>query len=110
MIIILFQVNTFQCVLVTDGSLSFAIFLYGEIQWTVSRGILAVVGVNVGDGVRQQNVSESLTEEIININTTNNTGVPGVWVFRLFEDITSLDPPTIGNSLLSQCIATSARV
>ena len=92
--------NTFQCVLVTDGSLSFVIFLYGEIQWAVvGQDNPAVVGVNVGDGVRQQNVSESLTEEIININTTSNTGVPGVWVFRLFEDdnITSLDPPIIGN-------------
>ena len=99
--------------LVTDGSLSFVIFLYGEIQWAVvGSDNPAVVGVNVGDGVRQQNVSESLTEEIININTTSNTGVPGVWVFRLFEDdnITSLDPPIIGNSLLSQCIATSACV
>ena len=105
--------NTFQCVLVTDGSLSFVIFLYGEIQWAMVSGDPAVVGVNVGDGIRQQNVSESLTEEIININTTSNTGVPGVWIFRLFEDdnITSLDPPIIGNySLLSQCIATSARV
>ena len=90
--------------LVTDGSLSFVIFLYGEIQWAVPRigsDNPAVVGVNVGDGVRQQNVSESLTPEIININTTSNTGVPGVWVFQLFEDddITSLDPPIIGNSL-----------
>ena len=101
--------------LVTDGSLSFVIFLYGEIQWAVvGQDEPAVVGVNVGDGVRQQNVSESLTEEIININTTSNTcsGVSGVWIFQLNGDDISLDAPAnhCGNRLLSQCIATSACV
>ena len=73
--------------LVTDGSLSFVIFLYGEIQWAVvGQDNPAVVGVNVGDGVRQLNVSESLTPEIININTTSNIGMPGVWVFQINGD------------------------
>ena len=76
--------NTFQCVLVTDGALSFVIFLYGDIQWTrASRDNPAVAGVNVGDGIRQLNVSGSLTEDIINIPTTTNVGVPGVWIFQL---------------------------
>jgi Nidogen-like len=31
---ILFQRNTFQCVLVTDGDKSFAILNYGKLVWT----------------------------------------------------------------------------
>ena len=85
--------NTFQCVLVTDGTLSFAIFLYGDIQWTtVGTDNPALVGVNVGDGIQQLNVSESLTEDIINITTTTNIGVPGVWIFQLNGADISIDP------------------
>jgi hypothetical protein len=88
---------------VTDGSLSFAIFLYAEIQWAVVEGDKpAVVGVNAGDGVQQLNVSESLTKEIINISTTTNIGVPGVWIFQVNGDDISMDIQS-GNSLLSQC-------
>ena len=85
--------NTFQCVLVTDGSLSFVIFLYGEIQWPATgRGRPALVGVNAGDGIKQLNVSGSLTEDIINITTTSNVGMPGVWIFQLNGDDISMEP------------------
>ena len=30
------QTNTFQCVLATDGSTSFVIFLYADLQWTLA--------------------------------------------------------------------------
>ena len=94
--------NTFQCVLVTDGSLSFVIFLYGEIQWpAASGGNPALVGVNAGDGIHQLNVSESLTPDIINITTTNNIGVPGVWIFQLNGDDISMD--TVIGNLYCQC-------
>ena len=84
--------NTFQCVLVTDGSLSFVIFLYGEIQWTAaSGGRQALVGVNAGDGIQQFSVSESRTVDIINITTTSNVGVPGVWIFQLNGDDISME-------------------
>ena len=84
--------NTFQCVLVTDGALSFVIFLYGDIQWgSPVESNPAVAGVNVGDGIRQFNVSGSLTDDIINIPTTTNVGVPGVWIFQLNAGNVSMD-------------------
>ena len=84
--------------MVTDGSLSFVIFLYGEIQWPAAgRGRPALVGVNAGDGIKQLNVSESLTADIINITTTSNIGVPGVWIFQV-----NGDDINIGN-LYCQC-------
>ena len=76
----------------TDGALSFVIFLYGDIQWTKASGDdPALAGVNVGDGIRQLNVSESLTEDIINITTTTNVGVPGVWIFQLNTGNVNMD-------------------
>lgn len=92
-----FQTNTFQCALLSDGSLSFTIFLYadGEIQWTTgdnSRGaggqggIPAVAGVNAGDGIQSATVPGSKTQDIINIAMISNVETPGMWVFRVNED------------------------
>lgn len=92
-----FQVNTFQCVLTSDGSLSFAVFLYadGEIQWTTGDnsggagghgGTPAVAGVNAGDGIQSATVPGSKTQDIINIAVTSNVEIPGMWVFRVNED------------------------
>ena len=41
----LLQRNTFQCVITTDGTTSFAIFLYNKIEWTTGP---ARVGFNEG--------------------------------------------------------------
>ena len=78
----------------TDGTLSFTMFLYadGEIQWTTgsaSRGVAAQVGFNAGDGERFFSVPGSQTDEIINIDTTTNVGMPGVWIFQVNGDITT---------------------
>ena len=81
----------------TNGINSFVIFLYadGEIQWTTgdaSNGIgglggdPAQVGFNAGDGVRFASVPGSQTADIINIDTTSNVGIPGVWIFRVDEE------------------------
>ena len=82
----LLQTNTFQCVLASDGMLSFVIFLYadGEIQWTKgdASSTTAQVGVNAGDGNQSESVPGSLTEEIINITLTSNVGIPGMWIFE----------------------------
>ena len=70
------------------------IFLYadGEIQWTTGDasggangmgGTPAQVGFNAGDGVNYAAVPESRTSEIINITTTSNIGIPGVWAFQV---------------------------
>ena len=107
--LIFFQTNTFQCVLVSDGRLSFVIFLYAEglIQWTTGDasggsnglgGTPAQVGFNTGNTRQYASVEGSRTPDIVNIDDRiGNTGQKGVWVFRVDdEDIrvtncTSLD-------------------
>ena len=73
------------------------IFLYadGLIQWSTGGasdgvnglgGTPAQVGFNAGDGINYAAVPESRTGEIINIDTTSNVGVPGVWVFQVNQE------------------------
>ena len=91
------QTNTFQCILVTNGRRSFAIFLYadGEIQWTTGDlsggssgfgGTPAQVGFNAGDGLRFASVPGSQTSDIVNIDSTSNVDRRGVWIFRIDEE------------------------
>ena len=85
-----YQTNTFQCVLATDGLKSLATFLYadGEIQWTTGdasdesgglggTGTPAHAGFSAGDGIRFALLPQSDTPEIMNVSTTSNIGVPG---------------------------------
>ena len=93
----LLQTNTFQCVMATDGVISFVIFLYaeGEIQWTTGDasdgvgglgGTPAQVGFNAGDGVRFATIPNSRTDAIVNIDEMpGNTGKNGSWVFKVSE-------------------------
>ena len=95
---IYFQVNTFQCVMSTDGLDSFVIFLYADnqIQWTTGYrsggsgglgGTPAVAGISAGDGVRFEQVPGSLTADILDIESTSNVGRPGVWIYRVNEEL-----------------------
>ena len=81
------QTNTFQCVLFTNGAQSHVLFLYadGLIQWTAARStdLNALAGVNAGDGVNYAIVPESLNISIINVSSTTNVGVGGMWLFRI---------------------------
>ena len=96
------QNNTFQCVLARSGEQSYAIYLYadGLIQWSASIGQLgvdglggngAVVGYNSGDGKISFSVPGSNTDAILNIVSTSNAGVPGMWLFQLDSD--NIVPP-----------------
>ncbi len=82
----------------TDGTFSFAKFLYadGEIQWTTGDasggingfgGTPAQVGFNAGDGERFFSVPGSQTNGIMNIDSTTNVNIPGVWIFQVNGDI-----------------------
>ncbi len=55
-LIIQSQENTFQVVLATDGSSSFVLFLYQDIQWGTAN-----IGFNAGDGVRGYMAPEAFT-------------------------------------------------
>lgn len=70
--------NTFQVVLSTDGSKSFVIFLYGNIEWGD-----ATVGFNAGDGTRFLMFPGSLTTNITEIETNSNVGLLGAYVYRV---------------------------
>ena len=83
--------------MITDGTNSFVAFLYadGLIQWTTGDasggsngfgGTEAQVGFNAGDGVRFFSINDSQTPAIVNIETTSNVGVPGLWMFRVDQN------------------------
>jgi len=81
--------NTFQCVLATNGAQSFVIFLYadGLIQWSSgehseSSNLKAVAGYNTREGNHSFSIPGSGTANIINITQTSNIGVPGVWILH----------------------------
>ncbi len=64
------------------------IFLYADdgIEWLWSVDHLEIpgqVGFNAGDGIRFFSHPDSFTTNLINIPTTSNIEVPGVWVFRV---------------------------
>ena len=92
--VFVYQTNTYQCVLISDGTYSFVSFLYadGLIQWTTGDasggfngfgGTQAQAGFNAGDGEHYFVIPESRTAAILHITTTTNVHVPGLWTFRI---------------------------
>uniref|UniRef100_A0A8C5Q3F1 NIDO domain-containing protein n=1 Tax=Leptobrachium leishanense TaxID=445787 RepID=A0A8C5Q3F1_9ANUR len=86
------QVNTFQIVVITDGSSTFVLFNYGAIQWTTGTasggvnglgGIPALGGVYSGDHSSFYTIPGSLAPEILNIFSTSNVNVPGRWAIKV---------------------------
>lgn len=93
-IIILLKLNTFQCILATDGVLSFVIYLYPRngIQWSTGDdsggvnglgGMPALVGFSAGDGVRFSTISGSGTADIVNIDERSNVMKPGIFIYQV---------------------------
>ncbi|XP_048368680.1 alpha-tectorin isoform X2 [Sphaerodactylus townsendi] len=94
-------VNTFQAVLTSDGTSSFAMFNYEEINWTTGTasggdpltglgGVMAQSGFNGGNNTNYFSIPGSRTTEIVNIEETTNVNLPGRWVFRI--DGREIDP------------------
>ncbi|XP_052447930.1 alpha-tectorin [Carassius gibelio] len=94
-------VNTFQAVLISDGQASFAMFNYGEINWSTGTasggdpltglgGTTAQAGFNGGDVSHFFNLPGSRSNEVVNIEQTTNVNVPGRWFFRI--DAEQIDP------------------
>ena len=85
------QENTFQLILTTDWTYSFAIFTYPEdgLNWYIHRGgpyrrAYGIAGYNVGDGVGYLNLPGSGTENITLLDEiVGNTGRIGQWVYRM---------------------------
>ena len=76
---------------------TYAIYLYadGEIQWTTGDadggvnglgGNPAQVGFNRGDGTDFGVIPISGTADVINIASTSNVGVDGVYIFKISDE------------------------
>ena len=83
------QENTFQLILATDWTYSFAIFTYPEdgLNWgrdPVGTGRYGIAGYNVGDGVGYLELPGSGTENVTLLDEIEgNTGKIGQWVYRI---------------------------
>ena len=78
-LIVLFQANTFQVVIATDGQETFVFFIYGDIEW----GDGANIGFNAGDGIRSFMIPGALTAQSRNIEDGSNVNVTGVYIYRV---------------------------
>lgn len=100
--------------LVTDGRISFAMFLYaeGKIEWTTGDsgggtnglgGTSAQAGFNSGDGMRFYSLPLSHSARIVDIDQLpGNTREKGFWIFRVDQnEITSGECSNDGKLLRS---------
>ena len=62
--------NTFQCIVASDGALTFVRFIYDDIQWGGSN---TLIGVSAGDGFNFISHPASLSSSILSIDNTSVT-------------------------------------
>ena len=86
---LLLQANTFQAVIATDGQRTYALFIYGDIEW----GNRATVGFNAGDGNR----SIVVTTRPLDVETGSNVGVTGLYINRI--DLSTILSPSDGEKI-----------
>ncbi|KAG8549721.1 hypothetical protein GDO81_019897 [Engystomops pustulosus] len=92
------KVNTFQCVLVTDGKSTYVLFHYEDMQWpTVNWGPTSLAGLDSGYNTSSYMIPDSLSPAIGNISSTSNVGIPGRWAFRV--DHLYIQEPSVGKDL-----------
>ena len=88
------QTNTFQCVIGTNGIVSSICLFYPEdlIQWTTGDnsggsgglgGDPANVGLVSEDSTASYFLNISNTDEVVDIESTGNLEINGLWVFRV---------------------------
>ncbi|OCT73577.1 sushi, nidogen and EGF-like domain-containing protein 1 [Xenopus laevis] len=82
------QVNTLQVVLITDGTLSFVLFNYADIQW--SHG--AAAGLYNGNASEYYQLNNP-RDSVFNLTSSSNINYPGRWAFRV--DKLQVEVPTI---------------
>lgn len=64
--------------LATDGEKTFVFFVYIDIQWGNGS-----IGFNAGDGVKSFTLPGSATSAARNVETDGNTGIRGVYAYRV---------------------------
>ena len=79
----MFQLNSFQVVLASDGVRSYVLLLYRQIQW---GRLIASVGLNAGDGVRFYTLYNvrSLRQPVL--ERESNVDEPGTYIYRVDQD------------------------
>jgi hypothetical protein len=98
--------NTFQLILATDNTYSFAILYYNNITWTTGTasggncseglgGRPAKAGFDVGDGITFYEIPGSCTDSIVDVDEGSNINFPGKFIFRVDD---SFRPPSCSNS------------
>ena len=95
--ILLFQTNSFELALATDGKRTFAIYVYAndKMQWTTGDrdggknglgGDEARVGIIKDDGSTFY-IRGSNTPDVMKVHEASNTGLRGLWYFRVDTDM-----------------------
>ncbi|XP_046546605.1 mucin-like protein [Haliotis rubra] len=78
------QNTTFQLLLVTDGDDTYAMYIYGDMGWTVDAGRIAVVGWQCGSQAYRNNpFSETTSVFRINEKIGNMGNTTGAWYYKL---------------------------
>lgn len=78
------QRNTFQAVIATNGSATFVLFLYRDIQWSGGT----IIGFNAGDQERFFSLPDAtlIIDAVFNLESRSNVGMPGTFYFRVDQD------------------------
>ncbi|XP_064383718.1 adhesion G-protein coupled receptor V1-like isoform X2 [Halichondria panicea] len=104
--------NTFQCIVATDGVRSFTVLMYADnlLQWMTGDSDGGVNGFGgdradvgfIGEGSNMFFLPGSNTGAVLELDTTTNVGVGGVWIFEVG---TSVERPLVDECLqgLSNC-------
>ncbi|XP_064121495.1 nidogen-like isoform X2 [Macrobrachium nipponense] len=115
------RLNTYQLILATDGKESYAIFKYadGGIQWLQSDGkdpnmadARGQAGLISGDG-RHLTLKGSGTDQVRSLDKWSNTGVPGLWVYRIGQialDENVQEPDLVSEDKAEESCASSGSV
>ena len=69
--------------LATDGTATYVMFLYGDIQWGADR---TTIGFNAGDGLHFFSLPEA--SNVFGLVTSTNVGIPGTFIFRVDQNQT----------------------
>ena len=85
------QVNTFQAVIATDGTKTFVLFLYGDIQRFST--LTTTMGFSAGDRTRSFTLPESrFAERLSQLERSSNVGRSSVFIFRVDQHYIALAP------------------
>ncbi|CAI8045170.1 Alpha-tectorin [Geodia barretti] len=105
------QVNTFQCVVATDGDMTFTIFLYDQLEWSQGQNSsVARVGFYSGTEKDPWKMPCSGTQNITSLVNSSNIGENGIWLFRVDQDTIEpacTDKETCEEDMLCSCLTTN---